>query len=170
MSSSLIAQHEHATSPQTDTQKKSIPREVHEQVGKSHVMLYYHSPAVRGRTIWGGLVPYHEVWVTGAHNATSLEVDTDFYINDKKIPAGKYALFTIPEKEKWIFILNKNWEQHLADEYDPKDDVLRIEVEAIIVNENQERLEFEVAPKGSNGFALTMRWEKVRLDIPVSIQ
>ena len=95
MSTLLLAQHEghgQSTAP-ADTLKKSIPKEVHAQLGKAHVMIKYHDPDVRGRMIWGGLVTYDEVWVTGAHRSTSLEVDRTFIVDKKEIPAGKYALF-----------------------------------------------------------------------------
>lgn len=127
-----------------DTIKKSIPKETHAQVGNAHVMIRYHAPAVRGRTIWGGLVPYGEVWVTGAHSATSLELDEDFIIADKMINAGKYALFTIPGQEKWTIIINRNWDQHLADKYDQKDDVIRLEVIPQQLSGVQERLKYAV--------------------------
>ncbi|MBC8923868.1 DUF2911 domain-containing protein, partial [Escherichia coli] len=77
----------------------------------------YHSPGVRKRIIWGGLVPYDEVWVTGAHDATTVEMPKAFVVNGKTIPAGKYAIFTIPGKNAWTVIINKQWQQHLATEY-----------------------------------------------------
>ena len=82
-----------------DTIKKSIPKEEHAQVGSAHLMLKYHAPAVRGRTIWGGLIPYGDVWVTGAHSATTFEFDKALVIGEKEIAPGKVALFTIPNKD-----------------------------------------------------------------------
>ncbi|MFM7858021.1 MAG: DUF2911 domain-containing protein [Flammeovirgaceae bacterium] len=167
----LFAQHEtHASKTTGDSTKKSIPREVHAQMGKLHTMIFYHSPAVRGRTIWGGLVPYGEVWVTGAHNATLWEFNEAIEINNTKVEAGKYAIFTIPGKEKWIFILNKKWKQHLADEYDTKEDVLRVEVKPETVLNAQERLSYTLEQQSKFKGVLSIQWEHVRLTIPFQVK
>ena len=112
--------HDSKTTVAKDSSKKSIPSEVKKWVGNTDIRINYHAPAVRGRVIWGGLVPYDQVWVTGAHSATTLEVGKPFHIGDKILPAGKYALFTIPGKDQWTVIINKNWNQHLADDYSEK--------------------------------------------------
>jgi hypothetical protein len=153
----------------TDTIKKSIPKEEHAQIGDVHFMMKYHAPAVRGRTVWGGLVPYDEVWVTGAHSATSLEFDKDIKINNTKVPAGKYAFFTIPGKERWTLIINKNWQQHLTDEYDAKDDVIRIEVTPEALQETQERLEYSITDAADSGAAISMSWEKVKVKLNIQL-
>lgn len=155
---------------QQDTIKKSIPKEEHAQVGDAHVMIKYHAPSVRGRTIWGGLVPYGEVWVTGAHNATSFEISEDFIVDNRELPAGKYALFTIPDKNSWTFIINKNWDQHLADEYDQKEDVLRISISPQEVDKVQERLRYAIVSKGNQEGAVHISWEKVRLVVPFKVK
>lgn len=166
------AKHDHAVAApqaQVDTVKKSIPKEEHVQVGSAHVMIKYHAPAVRGRNIWGGLVTLGEVWVTGAHSATSLETDKDLRINGQIIPAGKYALFTIPNQDQWTMIINKNWDQHLADEYDQKDDVLRMDVKPQLFDQVQERLKWSVIPANETSGSITMRWEKVKVEMPFEV-
>ena len=164
--------HEPLESTQTtqqDTIKKSIAKETHAQIGNAHVTIKYHAPAVRGRTIWGGLVPYGDVWVTGAHNATSLEIDETILINEIKIPAGKYAFFTIPDRETWTVIINKNWDQHLADEYDQKDDVVRVKVRAEELDNSTERLRYDVVSDGNAQGKIEMSWEKVRVSVPFRV-
>lgn len=164
--------HQHSTAQadqSIDTVKKSIPKEVHTMVGQAHVTLKYYAPAVRGRQIWGGLVPYGEVWVTGAHRATSFEISEDFIVGGKRITAGKYALFTIPGQEKWTFIINKKWDQHLADEYNIIEDVARIELKPDITNDIQERLKYNIQALSNNKGLLTIKWEKVTLTIPFEI-
>lgn len=165
------AVHEHGIEQKevapTDTVKKSIPKEEHAMVNGTHFTIRYYAPAVRGRTIWGGLVPYDEVWVTGAHSATSLEVDKEVTVNGTKIAAGKYAVFTIPGKEKWTIIINKKWEQHLADEYDPKDDIVRVEVTPEIMTENQERLRYSILSTDNSRVSIAISWEKVKVILPV---
>ncbi len=90
-------QPEKAPTEQSDNSKKSIPQEAHGNVGDTHITIKYHSPAVRERVIWGGLVPYGEVWVTGAHSATNIEFSKAIQVEETTIPKGKYAFFTIPE-------------------------------------------------------------------------
>src|SRR5690349_23229846 len=93
---------------QTDTTKGSIPSQAEMMFGKIGVRIQYYAPAVRGRIIWGGLISYDQVWVTGAHRATSLEINSSFEIEGKVLDPGKYALFTIPGKDRWTIIINKN--------------------------------------------------------------
>ena len=164
--------HDSMSSPleQTDTLKKSVPKEAHAQIGNAHIMIKYHAPAVRGRTIWGGLVSYEDVWVTGAHRATTFEIDNSIIVDEKEIPAGKYALFTIPGKDKWKIILNSNWEQHLADEYDEKEDVIRLDVTPQQLPNVQERLHYEIIPDGQSKGLVTMAWEKVKISMPFQIK
>lgn len=161
--------HNH-TPAKTDTlNKKSIPQEEHAQIGDTHITILYTAPAVRGRVIWGGLITYDEVWVTGAHKATSFEIDRDFRVGDKKVAAGKYAVFTIPGKDKWIFILNKNWDQHLADDYNQDEDVLRFEVTPRVLPSVQERLNYTVTELSEKEAILSISWEKVKINIPLAL-
>ena len=166
--------HEHNEEARTeeaaDTIKKSIPKEEHAQIGGVHFMMKYHAPAVRGRTIWGGLVPYDEVWVTGAHSATTLEFDKDIKINNTKVPAGKYAFFTIPGKERWTLIINKNWKQHLTDDYDVNDDVARIEVTPEVLQETQERLKYSISDAADSNAAISMSWDKLKVKFHIQLK
>ncbi|MFM7428348.1 MAG: DUF2911 domain-containing protein, partial [Flammeovirgaceae bacterium] len=123
-----------------DDRKGSLKAKATATLGTTNINIAYYSPAVRGRIIWGGLVPFDKVWVTGAHSATSIEFNQDIVIESKTIAAGKYAFFTIPGKEEWTIILNKNWHQHLTDRYDEKEDVLRVNVKPEVKEKNQERL------------------------------
>ena len=154
----------------TDTLKKSIPREEHVKIGNAHIRIKYYSPAVRGRIIWGGLVPYNEVWVTGAHSATSFEISRNFVINNKEIPAGKYAIFTIPGKEKWTVILNKNWDQHLTDEYSEKEDLIRIDVVPQNLTDIQERLNYTIVSENSDSAIVSIGWEKIKVALQFYIK
>jgi hypothetical protein len=123
-----------------DTTKKSIKSMAVGVIGGDSIKIAYHSPGVRKRVIWGGLVPYEEVWVTGAHDATTITFHKDVVIGDVTVPAGKYALFTIPRKGEWTVIINRHWQQHLASEYDAKDDVVRVNVKPKRAKTGKERL------------------------------
>lgn len=170
LSFNAFGQHDHANQTvQSDTIKKSVPREVHAQIDETHMMIHYYSPAVRGRIVWGGLIPYDEVWVTGAHSATNWEFNNDILMDGKTIPAGKYAVFTIPGKESWIVILNKNWNQHLADDYDAKEDILRITVKPE-TQLHQERLSYAIATTDTINGQLTIAWEKLCIKVPFQIK
>jgi len=164
-------EHEHhqpekAPTEQSDNSKKSIPQEAHGNVGNAHVSINYHSPAVRGRVIWGGLVPYDEVWVTGAHSATNIEFSKAIQVEETTIPKGKYAFFTIPGQDRWTLILNKNWEQHLADDYDQAEDIIRIEVTPETGMPLTERLTYTIEDKGEGSGAIRMSWEKLSISLP----
>lgn len=152
----------------TDTSKKSIPSQVSKEIGNAQITIKYHSPAVRGRVIWGGLVPYGDVWVSGAHKATSIEISKDFRVGEQKMPAGKYAIFTIPSKDEWTVIFNRNWDQHLADEYSEADDVVRIRVKPVALADTAERLRYEIEQAGDRIANIRISWEK--LQVPFSIQ
>lgn len=150
-----------------DTTKKSIKSMAFAVIHGDSVKINYHSPGVRKRIIWGGLVPFDEVWVTGAHDATTLEIGIPFVAGGKNIPAGKYAFFTIPGRDEWIVIINKNWEQHLASQYDEKDDIVRINVKPQ-ENDHTERLQYFVE-KNNQGVSIAVAWEKVKIMFPVLI-
>lgn len=152
-----------------DTSKKSITTQVSKQVGSTDININYHAPAVRGRVIWGGLVPYDEVWVTGAHKATSLEVGKDFTIGETQIPGGKYAIFTIPGKDEWTVIINKNWNQHLTDSYSEKDDVARLKVKPQTMDGNAERLKYDVEQTGEKTAEIIVSWERIRVPFRIEI-
>jgi len=151
-----------------DTSKRSIKSAAVGKIGAANITINYHSPGVRGRTIWGGLVPYNDVWVTGAHNATNLEVDKNFIVAGKVIPKGKYAIFTIPGKVEWTIIINKNWNQHLTDDYLKKEDVVRIKVKPVKQVKSTERLQYYISDKGNNKGTIAVAWEKLRLEFGVS--
>ena len=134
----------------------------------AHVHIDYSSPRVRGRVIFGGLVAYDQVWVSGAHKATWLDTNRELLIKGKILPVGKYALFTIPGKEQWTVILNKNWDQHGADEYSVDDDVIRFTVAPEELPEVKEELTYTVS-KGEEGGNIALEWEKVRVSFDFKV-
>lgn len=148
-----------------DTFKKSISCITQGKIGTTTVTIRYYSPGVKNRIIWGGLVPYNQVWVTGAHAATNITINKPFVIGSKKIPAGTYAIFTIPGKSEWVFILNKNHEQHLTDEYKEEEDLVRLKVKPQPIIKQLERLQYFIE-KGK----LVIAWEKLKVEVPVQIK
>jgi hypothetical protein len=148
-----------------DTLKGSPHRTAMATVNGIHVHIEYNSPGVKGRAIWGGLVPYDKVWATGAHMATNIQFSKDVTINNKKIPAGQYAFFTIPGKEKWTVILNSRHDQHMADDYSEKEDVMRIDVKPEEQGMTQ-RLTYSVNKVEDKSGEITMQWEKILIRLP----
>ena len=152
-----------------DTTKKSIKSMATALLGNDSINIAYHSPGVRGRIIWGGLVPFDEVWVTGAHNATALTIPKSIEVAGKIIPPGKYAVFTIPGKETWTMIINSHWNQHLAGEYDEKDDVIRVQV-IPKPNNHTERLQYFIEHQKKDEYTISVAWEKIRISLPFRVR
>jgi len=138
-------------------------------VDDAHVHIDYSSPGVRGRVIWGGLVAYDNVWVTGAHNATSINFSKDVIIGETKINAGKYGFFTIPGKNEWTVIINKNPDMHGADDYDKVLDVVRVSVVPNALDSIMEHLLYEVKDLGENKGQVIMSWEKLAVPLDFTV-
>ncbi len=151
-----------------DTMKGSPKRVTMKTIGDTHIHIEYGSPGVKGRMIWGGLVAYDQVWATGAHNATSVDFSTDVTIGGKKIQKGKYALFTIPGKTEWTIIINTKHQQHLADDYNAAEDVVRVKVKPLKKQSITQRLTYEVIPVAKDA-AIAIEWEYVRVQLPVKL-
>ena len=150
-------------SPVFAQKKLASPRDsVKGMIGRANVSVNYGSPSVKGRTIWGDLVPYGKVWRAGANEATVFTTDKDLRIEGQTLPAGSYGFFVIPEKDKWTIIFNKTPKQWGAYEYKEKDDALRVTVRPATSNEMSERLVYKVIPTG-----LILVWEK--LTVPINI-
>lgn len=151
-----------------DTMKGSPQRTAMANIGDCHVHIQYSSPGVKGRIIWGGLVPYNHVWVTGAHKATTIQFSSAIAINGKPLAAGEYAFFTIPGENSWTLIFNKNTEQHLTDEYDPAEDVLRLEVKPDSLPNKVQRLTYTVDTKEAQTGTVGMEWDQLRIAFEVT--
>ena len=108
----------------------SPAQKVEQAVGLGTISVDYSRPAVKGRTIFGDLVPYGKIWRTGANASTKIKFSDDVTIQGNKIPAGEYALYTIPNKDEWTIIIHKNT-KHWGDggpEYKQEEDLLRFKV------------------------------------------
>jgi hypothetical protein len=136
-------------------------------IGGTDVQIDYHSPGVRGRTVFGGLVAFDEVWVTGAHSATSIEFSGDVELNGNKVSKGKYALFTIPGKSEWTLIINSDYNQHLADNYDQAKDILRLQLMPEKLETTQEHLLYKVSSKTKNEGEISISWADIKVSFKV---
>jgi hypothetical protein len=131
--------------------------------GGNHIHLDYSSPSVRGRQVFGGLVSMNEVWVTGAHKATSIQFDKPVTIDGKRIEAGKYGFFTIPGENEWTVILNQAWDMHLADDYDQSKDLIRFVVKPEQLVESAEALTYQVKEKNPKTTQISIAWDKTKI-------
>lgn len=144
----------------------SIPsprKEMTGSIGETDITVNYGSPAMKGRTLWGDLVAYEEVWRTGANEATAITFSEDVIIEGQELSAGTYGLFTIPGETDWTLIFNETAEQWGAYEYDEAQDVLRVKVTPKMVEESAENLDFMIV-----GDQLVMQWGQAQ--VPVTVQ
>lgn len=142
--------------------------EATQHIGVVKATINYSSPGKKDRKIWGGLVPYGELWRTGANSATTLELTGDVKIGGKDVPAGKYAIFTIPGKETWTVIINSNPDQGGTRNYDKKLDVARIQVKPVKA-EARERMTFLFTDTTDSSSRLDLVWDRLRVSLPITI-
>lgn len=158
------SQHQTETKPAAS---KSPKTEAMAVIGGNHIHIDYSSPSVRGRQIFGGLVSFGEVWSTGAHKASSIHFEKNVLIKGQEIPAGKYGFFTIPGEMEWTLILNKVWDMHLADDYNPSEDIIRMTVTPETLSETVESLTYSVTEKSANTAVISMAWDKTKISFEV---
>jgi len=139
---------------------------VRQTVGLTNIEIIYSRPGVKGRTIWGDLVPYNIVWRAGANEATKIIFGGDVTIEGKKIKAGSYSFFALPGKEEWTLILNKVANQWGAFEYNESQDALRIKVKPT-KNEFHEWLSYTITKTGERTAKIALLWENLKLDFEI---
>lgn len=151
--------------------KKSPRKTETSTFGLGKVEIEYGSPKKKGRTLFGDLIPYGQVWRMGADGASTIEVSTDFSMGKTKVAKGEYAMFLIPEENsEWIFVLNKNADQWGAYQYDEKLNVAEIKVKASTINESVENLTMVFNEKGDGEASLTVRWGETSFSVPFFVE
>jgi hypothetical protein len=156
-------------SAQPELPRPSPFAKVSQTIGLTEITVDYSSPAVKGRPIWGALVPYGELWRTGANQATKITFSRDVIFGDKPVPAGSYALFTIPAKGAWTVVLNKKAEQSgTGREYKADLDLVRFQVHAKPAS-HRERMTFLFSDFTDDKGSLDLEWEKLRVSIPIKV-
>jgi len=141
---------------------------VKERVGVTDVSIEYSRPNVRERKVFGGLVPYGQVWRTGANAATKITFGTDVKLGGTAVPAGSYALFTIPGEAEWTVILSKvvdgQWGSYA---YDQKDDQARIKVKSVATSDLLETMTIGLQDMRAGKASLVIAWEKTKVPIEI---
>jgi hypothetical protein len=143
-------------------------------IGIIDVIVSYSSPGVKGRKIWGGLVPFNKVWRAGANEATKFSFSGDVWIDGKKLPAGSYGFFVIPGEKEWTIIFNKMADQWGAFEYNESQDALRINITPQQGNYH-EWLDYtfsdiSVNIHGKNSAIVNLNWEKISLPFKIETE
>lgn len=141
---------------------------VGQTIGTTDVTVTYGRPSVRDRDIFGGLVPYDEVWRTGANEPTTITFSSDVMVEGQPVPAGTYALFTVPGEEVWTLVLNRDAEQWGAMDYDESQDVLRVEVSPESAPA-AEMMTFSFDSVSESEGELVLHWDEVRVPVTISV-
>jgi hypothetical protein len=149
-----------ALSPQGSIQQK---------VGAATISVIYERPAARGRKIFGELVPYNELWRTGAGNCTKIKFDGDVLIDNKLIHAGTYSLFSIPDLSDWTVILNSDTTLYGTGGYDERKDIVRFKAKAEVTDRYYESftIDIDVIPDNAE---LNISWEKTRVNFAIKTE
>ncbi|MFB6257698.1 MAG: DUF2911 domain-containing protein [Flavobacteriales bacterium] len=147
--------------------KPSPHAKVKQRVGLTDITIDYYSPGVKGRKIFGKLVPYGEMWRTGANAATTIEFSKPVLIKGEKVPAGKYSFFTIPKKKKWTLILNKKTEMWGTSNYKKEHDQLRFKVEPKDLSKKRERMTFLISDFDKKQARIDLEWAQTRVSFSI---
>jgi hypothetical protein len=146
----------------------SLHARVEQRVGVTDVALDYSSPGVKGRKIWGEVVPYDKTWRAGANAPTKLTVSRDFSFGGTSVPAGTYSLFMVPGKASWTVMLNSDVNV-TQDDHDAKKDVAKVTVKPVALPALRERLRYTFDDTQDGKTTLDLEWERVRIAVPITI-
>ena len=146
----------------------SPPQTIKQDFGISSIDLSYSRPGVKGRKVFGDLVPFGKVWRTGANNATTINFADDVTIGNAKIPAGKYGLLTIPNKDSWAIIISKQVDVTNPADYKQESDVVRVNVKPMAMRDKIETFTMQFANVTSSTCELQMMWENTAIALPIS--
>lgn len=156
-----------ADAQQLRTPAPSPSQTVQQEFGISSVQLIYSRPAMKGRKIFGDLVPYGKVWRTGANQATRIKFADDVSIGGQPLKAGEYALYSIPGENEWEIIINKgseNW----GTNYKQEDDLLRVKVKSTKLANAVENFTMQFENIKPTSTDLAIMWDKTAVNIPIT--
>lgn len=152
---------------QVKTPAASPGQTIKQDFGLSNIELSYSRPAMKGRKIFGDLVPFGKVWRTGANGATTLTFADDVIIGGKTIPAGKYGLLSIPEKTSWTLIITKQTNVTSPAAYKPEEDVVRVNAKVNTVGSKAESFTMQFADVKAESCELHIRWDNAMVALPI---
>jgi len=146
----------------------SPPASVATTIAGKKISIEYFAPSMHGRKVMGGLVPFGEVWCTGANWATKITTDANLQIGDLKLPAGSYSIWTLPNQNDWKLIINKQTGQFHRD-YDSSRDFGRTKMNLKTLSDPVETFKIELRPDGGNKGTLALVWETTEASIPFTV-
>lgn len=152
-----------------DLPMPSPAAKIEQRVGLTDIKIEYSRPGVKDRIVFGDLVPYGELWRTGANKVPNITFSSDVRFGGENVEAGTYAIFTIPDKEIWTVILNSNTEQRGTSEYDETQNIIAVEVmseEALMT----ESFTIDINDIRENSATLVLRWEKTQIRVPLKVE
>ena len=152
--------------PQLKVPRPSQKQVLTQTVGFTDITITYSRPGVKGRQIWGGLVPYDKVWRTGANEATTISFSDDVTVNGQALPKGTYSLHTIPGKDEWTIVFNNVSNQWGSFNYDPAKDALRVKAKPQTAP-FAEWMTFEVPQLSADQATIAIHWENVSVPFTV---
>jgi hypothetical protein len=157
-----------ADAQQIKTPAPSPTQTIKQEFGISSIELSYSRPNMRGRTIFGDLVPYGKVWRTGANAATRIKFTDDVSVGGTPVKAGEYVLYTIPNQNEWEVILNKGLSNWGIDGYKESDDVARIKVKSMTAPMQAETFTMQFVNVMPSSTDLRLIWDKTAIQIPIT--
>ena len=140
-----------------------------QKVGLATIDLQYGQPSVKGRTIFGSLIPYNRLWRTGANASTKFTADQEIIINGLKLPAGTYGLYSIPGKKEWTIIFNKKSNLWGSAGYNKENDLIRFKIPVITSKQLRETLAISFEDFTIDGATMVIAWEYTIIKIPVTV-
>ncbi|HTQ78663.1 MAG TPA: DUF2911 domain-containing protein [Thermoanaerobaculia bacterium] len=157
-----------ASAQQIDFPRPSPDASISQTIGLTEITLHYSRPGVKGRKIWGGVVPFGQVWRTGANENTTIRFTTAAKVEGHEVPAGLYGVQTIPTDGEWTLILTKDNDKLGAFSYKPENDVLRVQLKPQPA-ELQERMGFEFTDLTDTSAKVVLRWEKLAVPFTITV-
>ncbi|MCI0372056.1 MAG: DUF2911 domain-containing protein, partial [candidate division NC10 bacterium] len=157
-----------AQAPPLVLPKVSPRASISQTVGLTEIRISYDRPAVGGRPVWGGLVPYDSVWRAGANENTVVSFSSPVRVSGQEVPAGRYGLHMIPGRNEWTIILSRQANAWGSFSYDPGEDVLRVKTTPVPA-EMEERLAYVFEDPGADSVVAVLRWEKLAVPIPLAV-
>jgi hypothetical protein len=165
----MVASSLPAQTPKVDFPAPSPACTLKQRVGLTDIEVVYSRPGMKDRTIFGSLVPYGQVWRTGANNATKITFSTPVKLNGTEIAAGSYSIYTIPGESEWTIIINKNTGQS-GTQYDEKADVARFKATPVTLTKPMETFVIEFTDIRDESARLNLAWENTIVPIKFEVE
>jgi hypothetical protein len=159
-----------AQAPKVDFPSASPTASLKQHIGLTDIEIVYSRPGVKGRTIYGGIVPYDVVWRTGANASTKISFTTPMKFNGTEVPAGRYALYTIPSEKEWTVIISRDTNSFGAFGYKQENDLVRFKATPVKLAEPVETFTIDINDIRDKSATLNLIWEKTRVPIKLEVE